>query len=59
MTQESRATKRREDTPAQSAGKTIPDKRDCGPEVDTWPILDSQGKPIPDPQGKRGPGRGH
>ena len=26
------------------AGRRIPDKaRDCGPQVDTWPILDTQG----------------
>jgi hypothetical protein len=29
-------------TPAKQAGKTVPDKpRDCGPNVDTWPILDT------------------
>jgi len=30
--------------PARQAGAKIPDKpRDCGPHVDTWPILDAQG----------------
>ena len=54
MTQESRADERRDrDAPAKSAGKTLPDKRDCGPNVDSWPILDSQGRPIPDDEGKR------
>ena len=29
--------------PAREAGAKIPDKpRDCGPNVDTWPILDEQ-----------------
>jgi hypothetical protein len=29
--------------PVKQAGKTIPDKpRDCGPHVDTWPILDAE-----------------
>ena len=30
----------------------IADKPGCGPSVDTWPILDKQGRPIPDDEGK-------
>ena len=34
----------------QAGGKRIPDKpRDCGPHVDTWPILDTQGDDAPTP----------
>ena len=27
-------------------GAVIPAQRDCGPSVDTWPILDSEGESI-------------
>ena len=45
----------------QAAGAKIPDKpRDCGPNVDTWPILDEQVGDAPTPKtdeyGKRKPG---
>ena len=50
----------RHNTPAQSragklqgqqAGAKIPDKpRDCGPHVDTWPILDQQVGDAPKPK---------
>jgi hypothetical protein len=31
--------------------RTIPDKpRDCGPNVDTWPILDAQAGDAPKPK---------
>jgi hypothetical protein len=26
--------------------RTLADTRDCGPSVDSWPILDADGKPI-------------
>lgn len=33
------------------AGARIPDKpRDCGPNVDTWPILDEQSGDAPKPR---------
>ena len=33
------------------AGKRIPDKpRDCGPHVDTWPIVDTQIGDAPKPK---------
>lgn len=59
MTQESPARPRPErDAPATAGSKTIPDKRDCGPSVDSWPILDKQGRPIPaEKGGKSSPGR--
>ena len=60
MTQESRAKPRPDrDAPASTGGKTIPEKRDCGPSVDSWPILDKNGRPIPasDGGGKSSPGR--
>jgi hypothetical protein len=35
---------------ARQAGRTIPDQaRDCGPQVDTWPILDTQAAETPKP----------
>ena len=42
----------------QASGKRIPDQpRDCGPHVDTWPILDAQvgdaSKPRTDESGRR------
>ena len=34
------------------AGARIPDKpRDCGPHVDTWPILDEPAGDAPKPKG--------
>jgi hypothetical protein len=47
-----RASESRQSKPAETgvetaAGKTLPEQRDCGPSVDTWPILDGDGKPIP------------
>ena len=36
---------------AQASGKRIPDQpRDCGPHVDTWPILDTQVGDAPKPR---------
>ena len=33
------------------AGKRVPDKpRDCGPHVDSWPILDTQVGDAPKPK---------
>jgi hypothetical protein len=37
--------------PAQAGGKRIPEqRRDCGPQVDTWPILDTQIGDAPKPK---------
>ena len=42
-------TESRSDT--RKAGAKIPDKpRDCGPHVDTWPILDTQVGDAPKPR---------
>jgi hypothetical protein len=41
--------------PAKQAGKTVPDKpRDCGPHVDTWPILDADAGDTPKPRAQKG-----
>ena len=41
--------------PAKQAGKTVPDKpRDCGPHVDTWPILDADAGDAPKPRAQKG-----
>ena len=46
----SQADTRTKDAPRQ-AGAKIPDKpRDCGPHVDTWPILDTQVGDAPKPK---------
>ena len=46
--------KRQSDTKqpdTRQAGAKIPDKpRDCGPHVDTWPILDTQVGDAPKPK---------
>jgi hypothetical protein len=39
------------DSTARTAGKRIPEqRRDCGPQVDTWPIMDTQVGDAPKPQ---------
>ena len=44
---------------ARQAGAKIPDKpRDCGPQVDTWPILDTQAGDAPKPKAGSEPGEG-
>lgn len=38
-------------SPPQAGDARIPDKpRDCGPNVDTWPILDEQAGDAPRPK---------
>jgi hypothetical protein len=40
---------------ARQAGAKIPDKpRDCGPHVDTWPILDTERSDAPKPADDKG-----
>lgn len=58
MSQESGAGSRpQRDAPASAGLKTIPDKRDCGPNVDSWPIPDEDGRPMSaDENGKSSPG---
>ena len=55
MTQDSstKTPRERESQARSTTGRTIPDKRGCGPDVDTWPILDKQGRPIPDNEDQR------
>jgi hypothetical protein len=47
-------------TPAKQAGKTVPDKpRDCGPNVDTWPILDTEASDASKPRTNKGTEQQH
>ena len=49
MTRESDS--KREAAPKAGGSRVIPPKpRDCGPHVDTWPILDDQADDAPKPK---------